>query len=471
VNATTGGPGGDSGNLLPHQSTLIETVLSPTGRPLVLLRAPVGLGKTAALVALTRRLMREKPTARTLVLCPAAVSTEWVARFRDGGTPALLIDRYKFRELLDARSRNEVWPRGYPVVLRDDFAKQADIKESLAAAEWALVIADEAHRFTGSRADLLRRVGAVAERVVFVTGIPSGAAEAFAFPLEDATVVEWRRDQLADASGKPLEAARRLVPNEITFALTPSERLLSETVHQLSRALDLGTPQTEVFAASLLRSLRSSPAAVESTLQRLTARLEQQDGIALLPEEAIDDGDQPPTAELPDPIAAETTKAIVERALEELDALSTDSKLAAFNSLLKNMASVEIQGGRIAVTTDFLSTAFYLTAEVEGHGLNSLLLHGEMAHEDRQKSVARFVSSGKILIATTAVAAAGVSLPDVTDLVLYDFPSSNLVLAQIISQFDRVGRENKLNIHVLVQSDSAERTALDLPRRLREMTL
>src|SRR5262245_51480643 len=156
--------------LLPHQSALVETVLAPSTERVVLLRGDVGLGKGAALIGLATRLLKEQPASRVLVLVPAvALQHQFVERFREQGVPAVLLDRYRLREMLDAAPEPELWRPGVVAVVNLDFAKRPDVQDRLTDTRWNLVIADEAHSIRGARADLLRAVMAVAERVVLTT--------------------------------------------------------------------------------------------------------------------------------------------------------------------------------------------------------------------------------------------------------------------------------------------------------------
>src|SRR5207244_714022 len=96
-----------------------------------------------------------------------------------------------------------------------------DIRESLASTRWDLVIVDEGHWISGTRADVLREVGAAAERVVLATASSFDPSDAF--PLEDITVVDWRRDELVDQHGRPLDTVPRPALNIIPFILTQAE--------------------------------------------------------------------------------------------------------------------------------------------------------------------------------------------------------------------------------------------------------
>jgi hypothetical protein len=133
VNPADDDPKSSSLKLLPHQAALVDTFFNLDSKRIILLRADAGLGKTAALIALAGRLLRERPTARVILLAPGALRAQFVRTLRDVGTPALSVDRYQFRELLDSRPASELWPPGIVNVLSLEFARQDDIRSALAA--------------------------------------------------------------------------------------------------------------------------------------------------------------------------------------------------------------------------------------------------------------------------------------------------------------------------------------------------
>jgi superfamily II DNA or RNA helicase len=440
--------------------TFIKTVLDPSGTRIVVLRADVGFGKTHALLALVSQLMQEQPTAQVLLLNPASLRSQSLERLRGLGTPTLLVDRYKFRELLDANAGNGVWPRGVALVLSDDFARKPDVMESLAEVQWDLVVADEAHRFTGARANLLNRVGATAKRVVLASA--TGMSLPDGLVAEGATVVEWRREERVDDKGKPLDTAQRPTLHEVSFTLSAAERHLSETVRALGELLDVGTPQSKFIAKILLRNRDSSPAALESILRRLRNSAAHAREIDLIEEGDFDDVEEQERT-LGDPATAGKILPIATEALQELEAMATDSKVAAFRGLMIDLALEKRAPGRmICVTTDFLATLYYLAAEVEEQGLAYSLINSRMPYEDRLKSLATFENTGSILLATTG-ALRGIDLPNVTDLVPYDLPDSDRLLYVLLTRSDRIR-----SIHALVQSDGADNGLLEPLRRLCE---
>ena len=80
-------------------------------------------------------------------------------------------------------------------------------------------------------------------------------------------MVEWNRDRIVDAAGALIATPPRPLLHEVAFSVTPAELHLSETVGGICQALSVGTPQQQFVAKGIVRSLRSSPAALEARLR------------------------------------------------------------------------------------------------------------------------------------------------------------------------------------------------------------
>jgi len=457
VNPTSNEPKNSSMRLLPHQIAFVETFFNPASKRVILLRGEAGLGKSGALVALASKFLRERPTARALFVVPgAALRAHFVDKLRDAGVPTLSVDRYQFREMLDSAPGKQLWPAGVVAVLSREFARQEDIRDALAAARWDLLIVDEAHQFRGTLAGkVLRQVGEASDRIVLATlpnlELPDG------FPEAEATVVQWRRDQVVDHDGALLDAIPRPILHEVPFSLSPAELSQAETVGEVCRMFEGGTTQQRWVARSLLRSLQSSPAALEGALQRIAEiRNRVAHGMEPPPESTDDDSLEDQLCGWLDPPTADKVARIAARALSAIEAVGSDSKLVAFGALLSRLSEVRTPFTRITVVTEYLGTLFYLAAEIESLGQTCYVFHGGMNAESRQSTLALFSSGGGILTATRATMSEGVALSEVTDLVLYDVPGREVALRQVLGRFDRFGRRTQLNIYALLPTNSAE---------------
>jgi Helicase conserved C-terminal domain len=447
-----------AGKLLPHQATFLDTFFDPASKRIILLRSDVGLGKTTALVAVVRRLHDERPGSRALCLVPAALRSQYLDMLRNTGTSGLVVDRYRFREMLDSSVSSEFWPRGVIAILSRDFAQHHDVLDRLSEIRWDLVVADEVdYWLRGFRAVTLRRLVASADRVLLGSATAPESAMSIIGGLADSlTVVEWQRDRIVDHDGTPLYTLPRPLLYEVAFRLSPAELSLSHTVGALCRIFEGGTPQQRWIGTSLRRRLESSLAAIERTLQRLvesSEELEGMDALSVAPEEEMPE-DEPGArmGRLPD----DQVVGIARDALQAIEAIGTDSKLRALSELLGHLNDRMSVSGRICILTDFLETLHYLSAELDGQNISHEALYGAVSLEDRERLLSLFRSDGRILVATRAVMSEGIDLSDVTDVVFYDLPVSERPLRQILGRFDRFGRTSQLSIHVLRPSNGAD---------------
>lgn len=447
--------------LLPHQIALLDTFFSPESKRVLLLRGDVGLGKSIALTSLAARLLRERPNARVLFLVPSSLRMQFMDTLSKAGVETYLVDRYRYREMLDSAAVGEFWPRGVVLVLSVDFAKKPDIKESLVETYWDLVIADEAHSFRGARAELLKGVGTSAGRVVLVTAIPFDLKLPDAFAMEDTTIVEWRRDRVVGNDGRLLDVAPRPVLHETPFVLNQAELGLRATINGLCEILGGPKGKERFRVMTLLRSLESSPAALEVVLRRLAISCEVEEDLEVFQDSPDEEEVEGSEVGRLGSETAEKAAGIVARALQDIDAIGVDSKLSALGTLLISLNQEKILPCRICLVTDYVATIFYLAAEIESRDMAFQLLHGGMVLEDRLHSLELFSHEGGILIGTRAVMTEGIDLRHVTDLVLYDVPGSKVAVQQVLGRFDRIGRRTRLSIHVFTPSNISDGISLE----------
>ncbi len=467
MSAIASGSKGNSTRVLPHQTAFVDTVLSFKSKPIVVLRADPGLGKTTAVAYAIVRLLRESVGARVLILCHPGLRIQWADMIKRNGASASIVDRYRFREMLDPSADGGLWPSGEAAVLSKDFAIQPDIRDSLESVAWDLVVADTMNLFTGSRADLLKSLQPHASRMVFIGGGNDPPPDGFS--LEDATVVVWQGNDLEDSKGEPLPAPPRPVLNQVRYVQSEAERSLSIAIGALCDALASENRGQRLIRSMLVRCLHSSPAALERILSWLALGPEQT--------EEMSAGFTPyDGSEAPEPVGAldvpEVARAIAQRALELLEVVQVDSKLGAFGTLMATLTQVETPRRRICVVTEYFSTLFYLAAEIEGRDIPFAVLDGRMTWDAREETLKTFESEGGILLTTTAaVAVMGLEMPDVTDFLMYELPRNKLAFVQVFSRFNRIGRIGPVTIHALVPEDKANPLDSEGLRLMQEFTV
>jgi len=447
--------------LLPHQSRFVETVFSASSKRIVLLRAPVGMGKSAALAGVALHLFLNRPTARSLALVPRALQSQFAERLKRIEVPACIVDRYVFRELLDVPSDGAIWPGGTVSILSIDFAKQEDIRDNLAQCHWDMLFVDESHFAGSSRTKAIRRIAQSAERIILSTATPDPAQLSRLFPSEDITVVAWQRDQIVDFDGKPLFAASPRVLHEISYSLNEEEINLRKAVTELSGLLGGDSDVMRWRPAVLASAADSSPAALEGALRRLLTRMAPLD----IPEEMLDflddAAEKTTTGQLEVGVSEEEVTAIARRALQRLEEVRVDSKLSAFSTLLAGMNQRGGPARKTVILTEFTATLFYLAADLEEHRKRPLLVHGSMTFDERVKSLYEFSTLGEILVATRTIVETGVDFRNATDLILYDVPRFSRTLAQVMGRFDRIGRATELNIYLFKATNASDGPSLE----------
>ena len=458
--------------LLPHQSALLDTFFNPTSKRIIILEGSVGLGKSTAFVSLATRLLSERSTARILFLAPKALGLHFAEMLGGLNTPVVVVDRYRFREMLDSAKGTEIWPQGAVLVLSQDFAKLPDIRDSLAGTTWDAVIVDEAHKSSGAIAKVLRMIEPRAEKLVLAIATYQGQDIDISkiIPEKEKTIIKWRREEVVDHNGQPFNVPPRPILHEITFKLNATELNLRKSIDSLREILESYESKQNFRVKILVRCLESSPAALEAALQRFTGTLEFIGSLDTYMESTDINDIQDMSLLKLDGKVLEKTVEIVSHALQEIDAISEDSKLNAFNNSLMDICRATTHERKICVLTQYLATLYYLAADIEDHTMACQLLHGGMSLEDRHKSLTHFLVTENILVATTSILSEGLDLPPVTDLVLYDIPESKNTLLQILGRFDRLGRGKKLNIHILKCSEISDDSMLLPIETLRELT-
>ena len=182
----------------------------------------------------------------------------------------------------------------------------------------------------------------------------------------------WNGDATnsVDADGKLLDTRPRLILHEVPFSLTVAEISLQEKVKLISGVLNgLG----DIIVKSLLRSLQSSPPALEGVLRRLMGKLAANEGLEQ-PAEFLEDEGPEGLTNLQTPASSiDEVVRLAGEALESIDNVSVDLKLSAFGDLLNRVIGAKTFAQRICVITDYVATLFYLArcARRSRHGVSA----------------------------------------------------------------------------------------------------
>ena len=210
-------------------------------RVALMLADAVGLGKTIQAGMVLRELMLRRRIRRVLVICPAALRTQWRDEMQEKfALPFEVVDRPRTlklqRELgLDASP----WRTHERIIASYHYLKQPDVLEQFRSTaepgddgrlRWDLLIVDEAHNLSpasfGSDSDLskmLQRIAPWFEHRVFLTATPhNGHTRSFSGLLEALDPVRFtRKSELDDKDRRRVgEAVIRRLKSEINGCYT-----------------------------------------------------------------------------------------------------------------------------------------------------------------------------------------------------------------------------------------------------------
>jgi len=387
---------------------------------------------------------------------------------RTGVSPEA-IDRFRYRELEDATPvGNTVWRAGAVFILSVDFAKQEDIARSLATVSWNLLVVLEAHLLRGLRERLIWQLLDSSPDLRMVLATTPSVDDIPTFGIEPFTKTRWRRSEVTDHTGKRLLVGPPPQLEIVEFQKEDPERELQRAVEELAHLIQTADSAVSLGGPLFLRALESSPAALEERVRWFRNRLAH--GILKLILADSEEGEE--TGIDFSSVASENREKLfvtLEKCLTELESFTVDSKLNALVNKLKALWTGPGVPTAMCILTEYRATLFYLQTKLGEMGLKAYVLHGSMSLDERVRNVQEFRQHGGILLATTAMGATGLNLPQVESLILYDLPRSPLILEQIYGRFQRFGRTVPLKLSVLYDSDKVDSASAVILDRLRIM--
>jgi superfamily II DNA or RNA helicase len=377
---------------LPHQITAVyETMLNRQPLRFLLADDP-GAGKTIMAGLLIKELIVRGDVARCLIIAPGSLVEQWQDELDQKFN--LQFDILTNDGLQAARTGN--WFREHHLCLcrLDKLSRNEDVQDKLIAADWDLVVVDEAHKMSATyfgseikytkRFKLGRRLSEHTRQLLLLTATPhNGKEQDFHLFLSlldgdrfegkprdaahavDANDIMRRmvKEQLVTMEGKPLFPDR--FAYTIPYRLSPEEAALYKHVtdyvcEQFNRADRLDNEKrrgTVGFALTILqRRLASSPEAIFQSLRRRRERLEDRlreekllrRGAAAsehlgqgpeLEEEELDDLDDAPEQELEN-----TEEQIVDQATAALTIAELEEEIRTLRSLESEAAKLKRSG-------------------------------------------------------------------------------------------------------------------------------
>lgn len=506
---------------LPHQLEAVYEHMLPQPALRFMLADDPGAGKTIMGGLLLKELKLRGVLARTLIVVPSPLRTQWQREMREKFNEHFdIVERATLNALGPART----WGLTHQAIVSIDFVKQPDVLDSLAVAEmWDLVIVDEAHKMAAYRRSPTKversqryRLGEVlserAERLLLMTATPhKGDPENFRFLLglvdadlfadqqilqraverrENPIFLRRLKEDMRRFDGRPLFPPRhaRTVPYELEGAEWDLYRRVTHYVEtNFNRALSDENRNVTFALIVLQRRLASSVRAIRRSLENRHERLiELRDDVLRDPKlleaarrDRIDvpDSDDDLTEDERWQLEQNALRFTVARninelnheisQLEELITLAVAAEQAQPERKLRELQGVMHElgmrdtGEKLLIFTEAKDTLDYLVENLTAWGFSVITIHGEMQQPEREAAEAAFKSESKQVMIATEAAGEGINLQFCHLMVNYDVPWNPTRLEQRLGRIHRYGQDREVFMFNLVANNTREGRVLE----------
>ena len=508
-NKVTGALGRFDVDPLPHQIDLVHRIIS-SDHSNWLIGDDVGLGKTIEVGLLLAAMKRQRRASRVLVVCPAGLVKQWQDEMR-----------HKFNEKFEIYGPNNdfninhvsQWAGRDKVIVSIDLAKTEHHKRKLKeAAEWDVIVFDEAHRLskkehqaTTQRYLLAQELQPFTDSLIFLTGTPHQGdtiqffnllsllrpdlRRRFADVFVDQSVVSEvvlrnKKSQVTDAKGTFLFRGQdtRLIKASLSDDARDFNKRLQSYLQNGYDAARAGgnTGRAIGFVMTVYRKLASSSiVAIEAALKR---RIERLDGISTTYQanplglnledwtDAFDDGTdgRDDIADISDVVMTSTPFFGDERARIEALLIAAanvgkkDLKMQTFISEI--VRPIVEEGKKLLIFTEYRATQQYLieTLRSEFPGCGIAQINGSMSLEEKRQSIGDFNDHAQFMVSTEA-GGEGINLHEKCHvLVNYDLPWNPTRLVQRAGRLYRYGQQERVIAFNLTVDDGFDSRALGL---------
>jgi ATP-dependent helicase HepA len=428
--------------LIPHQFYIAHDVGQRTA-PRVLLADEVGLGKTIEAGLIIHRQLVTGRAHRVLVLVPDSLQYQWLVEMRRRFN--LNFSLFNLERTAAIREENEAQnpftTEQYVLASIDLLLDHPDLKEAALAAQWDLLVVDEAHHLAWdetSPSEAYQLVEALAHQtagVLLLTATPEqlGVASHFA----RLKLLDPKRFSSLDLFLEEEEnylpiahAARRLMQGKI------NDEVRATLQHYLGNELDLN-------------SLAGREQAIADLLDRHgTGRIlfrNTREAIKGFPERECIPVPLSPPANWP--MSGVVRQQLWPEIQSDNDEwLSTDPRVPWLTQLLKKLKPQKVL--LICRTAD-VAMALELRLRLN-EGIRTALFHEEMSLLERDRAAAYFAEPdyGAQILLCSEIGSEGRNFQFAHHLVIFDLPANPDVLEQRIGRLDRIGQSETIKIYV-----------------------
>ncbi len=497
---------------LPHQIEAVYHYILRHSRIRFLLADDPGAGKTIMTGLLLKELKYRGLVQRTLIVVPGHLKDQWLREMKERfGESFTLVDR----SVLNATWGRNIWQEQSQVITSMDFAKQDEVRATLAEVRWDLVVVDEAHKLAayryGDRTSKTERyrlgelLSRISQFLLFLTATPHrGDPENFRLFLDllepgmfattdllresvqnadNPLFLRRLKEDLRDFEGRPLFPPRQVATK--AYRLNDEEKRLYNAVtdyveKSYNKALAAEKRNVAFALLILQRRLASSIRAVRRSLERRKACLEELLKLgkwlaerSTVDEEELEDSPEAERLRREEELVERLTAAETREELQaEIVTLTELIRLAReaerheietkLNELRKVMEDERIQrtGEKLLIFTESRETLDYLAEKLKGWGYAVVTLHGGMSLDERIRAEHAFREHAQVMVSTEA-GGEGINLQFCSLMVNYDIPWNPNRLEQRMGRIHRYGQQKEVHIYNLVAADTREGKVLE----------
>lgn len=497
---------------LPHQILALLKAVS-SDRVRLLLADEVGLGKTIEAGLIVKELKLRGLIRRVLVVAPKGLVSQWAAEMRTHfGEEFRLLLPSDFPAFRRVAGHDNVWKMYDQIICPMDAVKPIDSRrgwskeqlseynrdrfEDLLAANWDLIVIDEAHRMGGmtdqvARFKLGQGLAESAPYLLLLTATPhQGKTDSFhrlislldktAFP-DPASVsrerlepflVRTEKRKAIDSQGDPLFKPRRtqLVPVQWNDRHVLQRQLYEAISEYVRIGYNQAIREKKNYVGFLLilmqRLVTSSTRAIRITLERRLEILQApEEQLSLFPPGFDDEWSDMDGQEQIEVLLRMRTKALRnERAEVQLlldlakrtESTASDSKAEALLDWIYRLQQEESDPDlKVLLFTEFVPSQEMLREFLADRGFSVACLNGSMDLDSRKQVLQAFAGEVRILISTDA-GGEGLNLQFCHVVVNYDIPWNPMRLEQRIGRVDRIGQSHVVRALNFVLEDTVE---------------
>ncbi|HEX2133945.1 MAG TPA: SNF2-related protein [Actinophytocola sp.] len=387
----------------------------------------MGLGKTITLIALHLH----RNTGPTLVVCPASLLGNWereIRRFAPG-TP---VSRFH-------GAGRSLATEGLVLTTYGTMRLDAD---RLAAADWDLVVADEAQHVKNARSDTakaLRRIPAAARVALTGTPVENTLGELWA-------ILDWTTPGLLGSAatfrarwGRPVEEGDPVAADQFSRLVRPFLLRRRKTDPGIAPELP---PKTETDQPVSLTAEQAGlyRAVVRETMAEIRAATGmRRRGLVLKLLTALKQICNHPAQYLG----------------QQENLAGRSGKLELLDELVD---TIRAERGGLLVFTQYVAMARLLETHLAGRGVATQLLHGGTPVPRRDELVRRFQDSAEppVFLLSLKAAGTGLNLTRADHVVHYDRWWNPAVEAQATDRAHRIGQDRPVQVHRLIAEGTVE---------------